>query len=299
MRGAREFAGLVVTLAGLPLGVLPRVASAQSVVMAPNAIVIDGRSRSSTFTVINTGDRAAEVRLSTQYGYPVTDSTGRMRLQTYDVADDTMPSAADWVQSYPARFILAAGSRRSVRVMASPPAALPAGEYWSRLIVATRSVANAPTADDESEQDGSIAVPGRSDVRIGLSLEIRSVLALFFRNGPVHTGVRMSEAALEVDGDSVAARVTLVRAGNAAFVGTLKATLRDAAGTIRSTAILPLGVYYSLRPRLTLPCPPLPPGEYRLSLELTSTRPDVANSMLLPIAPVRLEQQVTVPSPSP
>src|SRR5207247_10383600 len=80
----------------------------------------------------------AEITISTAFGYPVTDSLGHFALRAVDRPDSTLPSAAAWVQAFPRRLTIAPLERQTVRLLATPPAGLPDGEYWARLIVSAR-----------------------------------------------------------------------------------------------------------------------------------------------------------------
>ena len=263
-----------------------RQSAAQALMIAPNAIVIDARTNTGAVTLINTGDRAAEVSLSTLYGIPVSDSSGSMRLHTVDVIDDTIPSAAAWLRAFPERLVIAPGARRTVRLLASPPAGLPDREYWARLVVSSRA----------AWQTDSVTHDDASAVHVGLDLEVRSILGVFYRNGKVTTGVELSAARTVVDGDSLVTRVRMQRRGNAAFVGSLRAVLRDSDGVTRATALLPLGVYYTLEPRITIPRAGVPAGRYSIELEAVSSRPDVAPGLLLPATSPRLTSDVVLPA---
>ena len=124
-------------------------ASAQSLMVAAAAVAIDDRTRTGSLILVNDGNDPVETTISTFYGYPVTDSLGRMFLRTFTAVDDTMPSAANWVQSFPRRLRVPPRSRRTIRLLVTPPDGLPSGEYWARLVV--------------SAQEGRLTVPGASD----------------------------------------------------------------------------------------------------------------------------------------
>ncbi len=98
-----------------------------------------------------------------------------------------------------------------------------------------------------------------------------------------------------MEGDSLVGRTLLTREGDAAFLGSLKAVLRDPTGKVRSQSLLPLGVYYAQEPRFTLPVAGLPAGSYELSVEAVSSRPDLAADLLLPTVPVRQSVPVMLP----
>lgn len=252
---------------------------AQSVLVAPNVVVIDGRTRTTAVTLVNNGNAPTEVTLSTAFGYPVSDSAGAMRLQTFQTFADSMPSAADFIHAYPAQFVLAPGARRIVRLLATPPEGTKDGEYWARLIVTTHAARAARDAQLVDDVGGS---------RIGIDLEIRSLLPLFYRQGSVTTGVVMDSLRATVDSDSIHVRVPLTRTGNAAFVGTVRAVLRDGIGAVVATSVLPLGVYFDLAPSLALSRKGLRTGVYELEVEAISRRPDVAQQLITQTVPVTI-----------
>ena len=269
----------------LTLMSLGHTASAQSVAIAPQVIVVDAKTNSGAITLVNQGDDPTEVSLSTEYGYPATDSSGTMFLRTFPSADDTMPSAAPWIQIFPQRLHLAAHARRTIRILVTPPTQHPlaAREYWARLVVAARGA--------------SRSIQGRGDtaaIHVGLSLEVRSVLPFFYRHGPVTTGVQLDAARAVVQGDSLVARVRLTRTGTAAFVGSVNAALQDARGKAVATGMLPLGVYYTLTPRVPIAIRGLPRGNYTLVLTAVGSRPDVSAEALVPAATVRTTLPVTL-----
>jgi hypothetical protein len=259
-------------------------AAAQSLMVGSPAVVIDDRTRTGALTLINDGIASVEVSVSTFCGYPVTDSIGQMYLRTFATVDDTMPCAAKWIQSFPRRLRVEAKSRATVRLLVTPPPDLPPREYWARLVVAA--------------QEGEVPVGGLGDtssIQARLNLEVRSVVGLFYRKGILHTGVALDRLRARVDGDSLVGRILLTREGDAAFVGSLKAVLRDLAGKVRTQSQLPLGVYYVLEPRFALSVGGLPAGSYELSVEAVSSRPDLAADLLLPTVPVQQSIQVTLP----
>ena len=271
-----------------PLGAWHGVA-AQSVLVAPSAIVIDGRVRTTAVTLVNAGTQPAEVSLSTVFGVPMTDSGGQMRLATFETVHDSMPSAADFIHAYPAQFVLAPGARRVVRLIATPTQPLANREHWARLVVTTRAARSlvTPLLNADGPSDGT--------TRVGFELEVRSLMAIFYRPAGVTTGVTMAPVHAPVVGaDSISMRVSLTREGNAAFVGMLRGVLRDSTGTVRATSQLPLGVYYTLEPRFAIDRTGLPSGTYQLDVEAIGSRPDVPTKLLLPAKLVHQTSRVVL-----
>ncbi|MEO6056196.1 MAG: hypothetical protein ABIQ49_05095, partial [Gemmatimonadales bacterium] len=156
------------------------------------------------------------------------------------------------------------------------------GEYWGRVVV--------------SAKGGRAAVLGADGgISATLNLEIRSVIGLFYRKGVLRTGVEIADIAAAVEGDSIVVQPHLARRGTAAFVGTVRAELRDSSDVVRAQTTMPLGVYYAIAPRMTLPSAGLPAGSYRVVVSTSATRPDLPTSALTPAAPARAETTLALP----
>jgi P pilus assembly chaperone PapD len=272
----------VCCLLALCAAAAPVAVHAQGVLVAPHGIFIDHRTRTGSFELYNPNSQPAEVSISTVFGYPVTDSTGNFRLKTSEAPDSSQPSAAAWIEAYPRRLTLRPFERQRVRLLARPPAALPDGEYWSRLIVAA-TAARIPSA-------GDTAPP----IRIGMSLEMRTIVAVFYRKGPLRTGVTLSGIRAGIVGDSLVVRARLTRQGNAAYLGMLRGRLLDENGKQFATFASQVGVYYDLEPRFAAAVGSLPPAQYTLQLDVATDRPDLPRGGPIGATPVRGSTAVTV-----
>lgn len=274
---------LIALLALVGVLTAERRAAGQSVAIAPQVLVLDARSRTASLVLVNQDGAPADVTLSFFYAYPETDADGAMRLRTFTSVEDTMPSAASWIRSYPDRLVLQPYERRAVRLLASPPPDLATREFWTRLMVSVRGRRVAVEGIGES-----------SGISVGLDLEVRSVLGVFYRPTGLSTGLALGDLRTVVERDSLIVRARLTRRGNAAFVGSLTAVLRDERQKLRASATLPLGVYYELDPRIALPVSGLPPGRYELVVEAVTTRPDLPSRSLLQAAPIRVQRSLTL-----
>jgi P pilus assembly chaperone PapD len=263
---------------------LPRALGAQGVLVAPHAIYIDHRVRSEAIQLYNPGTEPVEISVSTTFGYPVTDTTGRPTLRMIDSPDSTYPSASEWIQAFPRRVTLPPRRRQTIRLLARPPADLPDGEYWTRIIVAAKG-GQVPVS----------GVAGNDRIQVGLTLEVRTVIALSYRKGNLTTGLSVSDLHAQVLDDSLEIGMNLERQGEGAFIGTFKWRLQDAEGQTRAESDMPLAVYYTLKPRLRFPIDRLPAGPYRLVTELVTERDDLSSDVLLPIDPVRTTVDLVVP----
>ena len=273
---------LLAVLASVSLAAVP-VAGAQGVLVAPHALIVDHAARSGSLTLYNPGTEPVEVEVGTIFGYPAADSAGRLYLHTAEVPGDGEPSAAAWVAAFPRRMTIAPLSRQTVRVLARPPAGLPDGEYWSRIVVAARA--------------GQVPVTGVTDtarIQVGLTLEVRTIISFNYRKGAVATSVTLDRLRAERDGDSLRVRLRLERGGNAAWLGTVRVALAGATGEPR-TVESALAVYHTLEPAFVLPVTGLAPGRYRLSVEAVTEREDITGDQLLRAAPALAEVEVVLP----
>ena len=271
---------------GLSLALLFGAAplAGQGVVIAPHAVFMEARTRSGAVLLYNPNPEPVEVAISFFFGFPATDSAGSIVVRTVEHPDSTSPSAAGWIQAFPRRLTVPPLERQTIRLLASPPAGLADGEYWARLVI--------------SAKGGQLPVTGVADtarVKVGLTLEVRTIIGVYYRKGAVHTGVTVSGLRTAVVGDSLAVRAHLTQQGNAAYIGRAHAVLSDSAGKTVSELRVPIGVYYTMEPRYALPIGALAPGRYRLRFELATERDDLAPELVLPSPPVRDSVEVRVP----
>jgi hypothetical protein len=262
----------------------PALLAAQGVLVAPPGIFMDHRTRSGSIELYNPGMNSVEVSVSMLFGYPVSDSLGKVSLLTVADGDTAAASAARWIEAFPRRLILRPFERQLVRLLAKPPSDLADGEYWARIVV-------------ESKGSGMQAQPpaDSSGIRVGLTLNVRTVLALLYRKGQVATGLAVSRTRARIVGDSLEVRSRFERRGNAAFIGKLHGALVDATGRQLGTFAAPLAVYYSLEPRITALVGALRPGRYVVRLRVNTDRDDVKREALLPIAEMRDSTAFDVP----
>jgi len=257
---------------------------AQGVMVAPHAVYIDHRVRSGSVLLYNPGTEPVEVTISTLFGYPVTDSTGAITLRTVDAPDSTLPSALAWIQAFPRRLTVAPLERQTVRLLARPPVGLADGEYWVRLMIAAKA--------------GQIPIVGVSDttaIQVGLTLEVRTIIGVQYRKGAVTTGVALSNVRAQLRGDTLVTWSRLVRQGNAAFVGTVRGIVVDSTGATRASFASPLGVYFSMEPRIASIIGKLPRGRYWLRYEVVAEREDLDPALVLRAPPARDSVQLFVP----
>lgn len=256
---------------------------ADAVLVAPHALFLGDRHRTGEVYLVNQSSTAEEVELEFQFGYPEADSAGGMRVRLIPEPEAGAPSAAGWLRAFPRRLRLEAGQRQAVRIQATPPADLPNGEYWSRLIVTSRQERRPTLAGADSA------------VRAGVSFELRTITSVTYRNGPVQTGIRLDSLRGDLAADTLTAWLGLTRSGTAAYLGSVTFALLDARDRpVRQWPSGPIAVYYSLLRRYALPMDSVPPGSYRLRVTVSTKRDDLAPEQVLPADPIQATVVVEV-----
>jgi outer membrane usher protein FimD/PapC len=150
------------------------------------------------------------------------------------------------------------------------------------------------SSKDASEP--SSATADTTSVSVGLTLEVRTIIAVNYRNGAQRTGVSLGELTAVTTADSLVLRAPMQRTGTAAWIGLTTVKLLNEAGAVVATQTLQTAVYQSMAPRFAFSRGTLPPGRYRISVDLNTDRPDVTQTTLLRAPPQHAETTVTIPA---
>jgi hypothetical protein len=253
------------------LAALPAPALAQGVVVAPHAVFIDHATRAGSITLYNPGEEPVEVSVSFAFGYPTTDSAGNVSVELSDSTPPGEPGAAAWLQGFPRRVTVGQQQRQTIRLLASPPANLPNGEYWARIVVGAKG-GKVPV----------VGVPDSAAITVGLTLEIRTVISVVYRKGQLTTGVTLAPISAGYAHDSVHVRLPLTRTGTAAYLGTARVSVVNSAGDPVGQDERAVAVYHALNPRLTVPVGTLAPGSYTVRVSVSTDRADLPGREALP-----------------
>ena len=239
-----------------------------AVYVSPTTLFMDERSRDAQITIGNSGERPEEATIEIKFGFPDADSAGTPYIRFVEDPGPEFASAAEWIRPFPMRVRLEPGAEQIVRLLARPPADLPDGEYWTRMIVTGRGAAIPVRTTDTT-------------LRAGVNLEIRLITSVIYRKGRVSTGLRLRSLAAEADGDSISVWASLARDGNAAWYGTADFEVVTTAGRSVTRWSMPFAVHYPLRRRFAIPTGTLEPGDYRVRVRLRAERSDLPRERVL------------------
>jgi hypothetical protein len=269
---ARRKVGTVRALAGALVLVAVATEAVEAVSVSPTALYIDHRTRTGVLTLYNPGNLPEEITIDFAFGYPRSDTAGNLSVPITREPAPGEPSALAWMRAFPRRLVLQPGQRQVVRVMVEPPADLPDGEYWARILITSRG--GQPPIEDT-----------QGDLRLQLHVETTLVMAANYRKGAVATGLEVDGSRAWTSPEGIHVEVDLRRTGNAAFLGRMRADLLDARGQVIATVWDDLAVYRDVRRRHLLPPAPGTPGPFEVRISVDTSREDLPMGGALPVTP--------------
>jgi hypothetical protein len=249
--------------------------------VTPKFIFLDPSRRSVAVMVTNSGTEEDEMWVEAKFGYVVSDDTGGVHI-IYDSTDADQNSAASWVRAYPARFVLAPDETQIVRLVVSPPAGMKEGEYWARINISSKP------------RKPAISMKG-TNYTTGMVLVTQAGLAFHYRLGKLNTGVVVNDFKIMTVDSLVHVTMKLTRTGNASFWGARIIRLVNESGKVVFTMTKELVVYKSMLVHDKLSRRNIPPGNYKVEIDLvTGSRRDVELSSLIQAPPLRLSNPLII-----
>ena len=153
----------------------------------PQTLFINAPNRSVAITVSNPTEQRQEIWIDFRYGYPLVDDSGKFYIKYFEGPTTQEPNAVPWLTAYPQRFVLNARESQVVRVMVQLPVGVTAGEYWSRVVIASKQ---------------RIATPPRNpgaNVRMKMEFTTQVDIPLQVRAGGVTSGLKIHGVTSVVD----------------------------------------------------------------------------------------------------
>jgi P pilus assembly chaperone PapD len=204
---------IVVALSAAGLPAAPALA-AGGLVVTPQLVELDSRTRSQVLTLANRGDQTETYRISI-VNYRMDD---KGNLHPTEQPADGEGFAGALFRYAPRQITLEPGRPQTVRILYRRPANLQEGEYRSHLLFQ-----QVPPAEPTAAETGSSS---------GLSLQIRTVFGItvpvIIRHGTLQAegGFNLLEPAQLGDG-SPAIKQRIARSGAMSLRGDLVALIRD------------------------------------------------------------------------
>lgn len=283
MKNAHTFRTLVAILAAI---IAVGSSAIAQIEVAPTRVMLTMRERSREVNVSNTTDGPMEVDIRLGFKLISTDSLGMQGLDSVGTPEGRQKSCENWLKIFPRRFTLAPRSSRVIRVLVTIPDGVSDGEYWARLIVGGVPVAGSVPVDGDSTEG----------IQTNLMMRLELDLPVIVRKGDVSTGIAFDALQLRKGDGEILGLLDMNRTGNSAYRGTLDVTLRSAAGKEVATIQDQYTAEFGFRKALHFP--PLPDGDYLLTIESQSVKKGSAVDAVIPAEPVRKDYAFTVDGPN-
>ncbi len=250
--------------------------------LAPSFVFIDENTGVGNLFVSNKGDKAQEVSITFSFGYPGSDSEGNLVMQYEDQEAYSMFALDTMIRAFPRSFTLQGGEQRTVRIQVLPAHRRKDGFFFTRMKVLSK-----PETAEVSE-------PTEEGISTRISFNFEQVTAVFYRKGPVSTGVEVTRVETSADSSSLDIKAHLKRTGNAPFLGSMVAKLKDSKGQVVAESQITTTAYFDVIRRISLPLEGIKAGAYNLELIFETRRNDMMAGDLVQAPPFIHQSKVTL-----
>jgi len=256
----------------LLVGVFFTGAKAQ-ITIAPTMVFIDQQERFGSFLVLNGSDQAQEVSIEFPFGYPITNSEGKIEMVYDDSSRAQQYGISNLVKGFPQNFVLQPGERQTVR-MTVRPKDFTDGTYWTRI--KTTSTPQNPAVGEESEEG----------ITAQITYKFEQVTTLFYKHSETNTGIEIQNFTRQNSGDNFEFIADVSRAGNSPFLGSITLTVTDSEGNTVVEKRTSTSIYFNYRQVFEVAIEELESGAYTAKITFETQRPDVPSEKIIQMEPV-------------
>jgi len=283
--------------------------------VSPHLLVLDPGTRSATLEFSNTGDKPVSANIAIQLGFTYWQNTDTALIPTPGKnlrGHDTVivhpkPSdnyAGDWITGVPEFLVLKPHETRRITLRINPPASLPDGEYYARIMTMVGSRVKRAAVSKDTANAEALMFP-----IAGWELPVlRDSVRVYYRKGPLSTGVQIVHAEAKIDTSKgpiedvgpypLRMLVRLKRTGNAHFEGAIEVSYLSEnhdetflEGVEGSTISLQRdGIL-----RWTGETDHLPPGVYHARIRFVGKQDEFPPGQRLAVKPVEVEIPFEIP----
>jgi len=233
------------------------------VTISPTSIFVNSKEPFGTFLVLNGTDKTQEVSISFPFGYPGSDSTGKIIMNYSDTAMADKFSIEQWVSGFPRSFVLEPNQRQVVRVTVRPTEILSPGTYWT--IIKTKSNEVAP----------EIGVPQKDKITAEIRFVFEQITTLLYQSGELSTGLKINDLRTKIDDHNATVISDVEKTGNSPFLGTMEVKIFNSAGAEVKRNQVFVSIYMSGSRKLDVGLDDLPPGQYSAEVKFYPNRMDI------------------------
>lgn len=241
------------------------------VTISPTSIFINNQNRFSTLLILNGSNKAQEISINFEFGYPTSDSLGNLQMLYGDSLDAAKYSIANDIRGFPRNFTLAPNQRQVVRLTVKPNSNREDGTYWTRI----KTTSN-PESPPIGENNGN-------SVSTQINFRFQQITSAFYKKGNVNTGLNFKELEIDHDSTSWYALAFLKRNGNSPFLGTMFLKIYDQNNNVVQQAKMVTSIYFDEKRKIKFDYSDLTSGTYKAEITLKSQRPDIPQEDLVPL----------------
>jgi P pilus assembly chaperone PapD len=215
-------------------------AQAAGLLVSPHRVVIEGRDRAATVSLMNRETKPVTYRVS--FTETIMGADGA--LEDLPAGQKLPNSAADIVRYSPRQVQVGPGQSQVVRLLVRKPEGLPDGEYRSHLFLQAIPI---------NEKEGIEQIANPKAMSMQLVATPAMAIPVIVRFGDVAATATLSDPKLERSDDArfpQTLKLTVSRAGNGTFYGDLYAGFLSDTGEMDPVGMVSaLAVYYPLEAR--------------------------------------------------
>jgi len=250
--------------------------------VSPPVVFLNSTNRFGSLTVENGTEVTQEVSLSFRFGYPTSDSLGKMSMRYDDSLEARRSSCAEWLRVFPKKFTLAPRQQQTVRIAASMPGGLTDRLFWTRCITAA------------APQQVFIDTAQRG-VTTKISFAFEQVTTVVFTVGSPRPAVELEGKGVQPDSQVVAVLWHAHLRGNAPFFGTAVTKIFDSAGRQVEETTETLAIYVDMMKRSEFKRSAFRRGTYTAEVTLFSKRNDIAQENIVQLQPITRRFTILIP----
>ncbi len=252
--------------------------------IAPSTVFISDQTNIGTLYVSNRSDEPQEVSIEFAFGYPSSDADGNIVMNYEDSVAFSSHAINERIRAFPRSFVLGPRQQQTIRFQVRPQPGAADGVYWTRVKI----LANPQTPDIE-------LAPDEGEVATRITFRFEQVIAAFYKQGAVTTGVNVKDVVVRHDDTRMMLLAHLERTGNAPFIGSMIAKMYDAGGNLVLERQTTTTAYFEEVRRIELDTEGLEPGNYRVELTFETRRGDISPTDLVQAVPITQTIQVRIP----
>ena len=252
------------------------------VTVAPSMLFIDSKSGIGSMYITNNSASPQEVSISLVFGYPDADSVGNATMNYNDTIAASTYALNPMVRAYPRNFLLNAKQEQTVRLQVRTKSSVKDAFFFSRVKVTSTQ----KTPDIEKKITEAVTTQ--------INFKFDQIFPVFYRKGNVSTRLIVHDVNTTIKDNKLIVISDVERAGNAPFIGSMKAELYSAANKKVALSEATTSIYFRMKNKMELDLSKAIKGKHRLVLTFETKRSDVAAEDLLQAPTVTKEVAVNL-----